>query len=377
VRELRHPDDVFEPNSLASLQGRAVTDLHPADGQVRADNWKNLAVGHVSDSIGREGDRVATSVYVNDADMIHAIQEGKRKELSAGYYADTVDEPGVYDGQPYDRRQTNIRYNHVALGPEGWGRAGPECALRIDSAHEGLDILVNVREGTDMAFRIDGKDYEGPDAQKAIDALQADRDAAKGAAAAHEATAKKEKIRADAAEASVGAKVKERVKLLADIRKGNAFYRDAGEEPAAEPDGSADPVAMMTEALSKWNPGLDLKGKDPQFIMGAFQAMMSDVLGEESEEQPEKPIDSNTMPAGNHPPEMELNGGAKPATRIKRRTDNRDPSIEAKDWLRAGKVEHDKDGFPRNDKGEPLDERSANIIQNDKRAMAPLAVTKA
>ena len=38
------------------------------------------------------------------------------------------------DGTPYDRVQRNIRYNHVALGPRGWGRMGPRVRLRVDGA---------------------------------------------------------------------------------------------------------------------------------------------------------------------------------------------------------------------------------------------------
>lgn len=384
VRELRHPDDVFDPKSLATLQGRAVTDLHPTEGQVHTDNWKNLAVGHVSDSIGRDGDKVATSVYVNDGDMVRAIQEGKRKELSAGYHADTIDAPGTYEGQPYDRRQTNITYNHVGLGPSGWGRAGPECALRIDSAHAGLDILVNVGEGSDMKLRIDGKDYEpgSTEAQSAVDAIAKDRDTAKGALMVAETAAKTEKARADKAEAGVdpkkiGALVAERVALLENIRKGNAFFCDAddteGEDDAL--DASADPVQLMTEALMKWQPSLDLKGKSPDIIMGAFMAMMAAVAGDDDKPAATTPLDSNKQPPANSPPEMELNGkpGAKP---IRRRNDATDPSVTARTWLRSGKVDHDEDGYPRNDKGEVIDPREEGIKLNAARAMAPLAATK-
>ncbi len=51
-----------------------------------------------------------------------------KKELSAGYYCDFIDEPGVYDGQSYDFVQKNMRGNHIALVNEG--RSGPDVAVR-------------------------------------------------------------------------------------------------------------------------------------------------------------------------------------------------------------------------------------------------------
>jgi hypothetical protein len=36
----------------------------------------------------------------------------------------------------YDRVQRRIRYNHAALGPPGWGRAGADVSLRLDAAVE-------------------------------------------------------------------------------------------------------------------------------------------------------------------------------------------------------------------------------------------------
>lgn len=51
-----------------------------------------------------------------------------KKEISAGYYCDFIDEPGIYDGQSYDFVQKNMRGNHIALVNEG--RSGPDVAVR-------------------------------------------------------------------------------------------------------------------------------------------------------------------------------------------------------------------------------------------------------
>jgi hypothetical protein len=58
---------------------------------------------------------------------IDAIESGAQRELSCGYAYTPVMEPGVYDGQPYDGRMTDIKGNHVALVSKG--RAGPDVVV--------------------------------------------------------------------------------------------------------------------------------------------------------------------------------------------------------------------------------------------------------
>jgi len=135
-REWRPPEEVFAEDSLSSLRGAPVTDLHPAT-LVTPSTWRDVTVGHVGDDVARDGIYVAASVLVQDASEIARIEAGERKEVSAGYACQVEDTPGVTpEGEPYDRVQRRIRYNHAALGPSGWGRAGADVSLRIDSAVE-------------------------------------------------------------------------------------------------------------------------------------------------------------------------------------------------------------------------------------------------
>lgn len=133
-REYRPATEVFAEDSLRSLRGAPVTDLHPTT-LVTPATWRDLAVGHVGDDVAREGELVVASVLVQDASEIARIEAGERKEVSAGYVCEVDDTPGVTpEGEAYDRVQRAVRYNHVALGPEGWGRAGAEVSLRLDAA---------------------------------------------------------------------------------------------------------------------------------------------------------------------------------------------------------------------------------------------------
>ena len=194
--EYRPPEEAFSPDSLASLRGAPVTDLHPPE-PVTPETYRTLARGHVGDDArpDADGEHVAASLYVHDADLIRAIEAGERHEVSAGYHADLDETPGVApDGTPYDAVQRSVRYNHVAVGPRGWGRAGPSVALRLDgdlNATEPGDAGMEARR-MKTTIRIAGVNYT----------VDADETAAQAIPAALEKEREEvERLRADLAAA--------------------------------------------------------------------------------------------------------------------------------------------------------------------------------
>jgi hypothetical protein len=265
TRELRHPDDVFAADSLASFKQAPLTELHPSK-PVDPSNWKELAVGHVGDDVHQDGDHVAAPVSVQDAGAVGKVMRGELKELSAGYTVDIVPGAGVYQGEKYDARQTNIRANHIAMGPEGWGRGGSTVALRLDA---GDAVMV---EGKPMrTIKIDGVDFEvGSDAHLAKIDEQ------------HKAALAAEKKRADDAAVELAKKsdpkvidaaVKFRKVVLDTHRAARALFvrHDAEEEAAAEgkAEGS-DNTDLIAEVVKMCDPSFDPGGKSPDFIAGAF-----------------------------------------------------------------------------------------------------------
>jgi hypothetical protein len=119
----RSPKEVFSVATLASFEGKPVTDGHP-DVDVTPDNYKMFSKGHVQHvrvGSGDDADKILADLYITDQDLIDEIRNGKR-EVSAGYYAeDKEDETGRLC-------QTKIRGNHVAVVDEG--RAGHTVAIR-------------------------------------------------------------------------------------------------------------------------------------------------------------------------------------------------------------------------------------------------------
>jgi hypothetical protein len=132
VRELRPPEEVFAPASLATLAAAPVTDLHPSE-PVTPKNVRALAIGHVSERVTQDGSMVSASLTVQDEAAIAKVEKRERCEISMGYRCRIDATPGQHEGEPYDCVQRDIVYNHAALGPRNWGRAGRDVALRLDA----------------------------------------------------------------------------------------------------------------------------------------------------------------------------------------------------------------------------------------------------
>lgn len=131
-RELRHPDEVWNTDSLASMEMIPVTNNHPAEKLVNAKNFKRLAIGYTGENIQKEGDYIIAPVVITDQDGVDWVKNQGRKELSLGYTVDLHPESGTYNGDEYDFVQKNIRYNHLAIVNQA--RAGSEARIALDSA---------------------------------------------------------------------------------------------------------------------------------------------------------------------------------------------------------------------------------------------------
>lgn len=155
--ELRHPDDVFAVDAVASFAQVPITDEHPTSGRVTPENAKQLMVGNLGDSLSREGPTknfVSSDLIIRDQNVIDRVMgkdgQPQKRFLSCGYKADVVEESGEYMGEKYDHRQTNIRGNHVAIVRSP--RAGPSAKMLLDSE----DAVIDESEDAWMADVVQG-----------------------------------------------------------------------------------------------------------------------------------------------------------------------------------------------------------------------------
>lgn len=124
-RELRLPEEVFAPESLASYKGKPIIVTHRA-GRVTTDNVEKETIGTILSEASKDGENVRVEIVIHNTD---ALKTGLR-ELSLGYDLDLDETPGEWNGQPYDAIQRNIRVNHLALVSAA--RAGEQARLNID-----------------------------------------------------------------------------------------------------------------------------------------------------------------------------------------------------------------------------------------------------
>lgn len=134
----RTEEDVFDPETIASFEGKPLTLEHPTKF-VTPDTWRKLAVGHLHNVRRGSADqqnKLVSDLIFTAPEAIKAVKDRTMREVSCGYDAEYV------QTAPGRGRQTKIRGNHLALVPRG--RAGPECAI-FDSAP--------IPQGSKMTFK--------------------------------------------------------------------------------------------------------------------------------------------------------------------------------------------------------------------------------
>lgn len=119
----RTVQDIHDPATIASFEGKPVTINHPEDF-VTPENWRELTVGivqNVRPGEGEDSDKLLADLLITDYEAIAAVKSKRLREVSCGYEAEYIEE------SPGRGRQEAIIGNHVALVTSG--RCGSECAI--------------------------------------------------------------------------------------------------------------------------------------------------------------------------------------------------------------------------------------------------------
>lgn len=252
VIEYRPPEEVFDPESMASYELMAVTDYHPDARQypegVTVENRTELGRGSVvPGSLRRDGDLLIGSLHITDANLIAAMRAG-RNQISCGYFQENDRTPGTTpDGRRYDSRQLKVRGNHIAVVDVA--RAGEIASARMDSTttDKDPDMFKTLEEATAAykaeKMRADAADSALATANKERDTAQAERDTAVN-------TAKKaEQMRLDG-ERDAMSRARARVTLENSAAK--ILTEDGKPAPTFTVDGAdGKPVAMTDTAIRR------------------------------------------------------------------------------------------------------------------------------
>ena len=316
-RELRLPEEVFNPSTLNSMKLKPVTLNHPTE-LVTQDNADKLQVGSLGDNPSSttqwdnpyetktDGINCAIDMIITKKDAIDAVLNGKQA-LSMGYTCDLeMAEPGsTWCGVEYDFIQRNIRYNHCAIVDSARAGDNAKIELRADSEDADLeDIMVTkIDGGTKMSLKkikLDGIEYEAEESvikvlnaekaradaaendacetkktmdkkvadmekkvtefEKRISELEAERDSAKEKKDAAEAEL--EKVKADAADPThLDAAVKAKIELLQNAEKAKVEVKEDMSDKDIK-------KAIITSQFPKAN----FDGKDDVYIQARYDS---------------------------------------------------------------------------------------------------------
>ncbi len=292
-RELRHPDDVFERESLDSLKMIPITNEHPPAKLVTAENAKELSVGQTGENVFPNGQNLLTSLTITASDGVKAVRELGKKELSLGYTLDLEKEDGEYNGQRYDHRQRNIRYNHLAIVDRA--RAGGAARLNLD-AGDALQVDAEQtktepkKEQSKMRkVTLDGIEYDAaPEVANALTKATARADKAEATleetqTALDEQKANTAKVEAerdelkekaennDSAE-TIQAAVAERLEL--ERVAGQVLNADEAEKLKDMNGGEIKAAVVMSK-----HPNANLDGKSDEYVQARFDSVVESLEG--------------------------------------------------------------------------------------------------
>lgn len=292
--ELRHPADVFSKASIDSLKMLPVQVEHRA--MLDASNIDKYKVGHLGEAVEVDGNVLKIPIVVDGKAGLDAVAAGK-KELSCGYTLDLEPAPqgSKYDGQPYTHRQTNIRYNHLAITDRA--RLGPDLRLdAADAVETDAQVPTPPEESRMKKVNIDGIEYDAaPEVANALSRAQAQvstekgrADAAEGKIAAKDAqiqtlTGERDGFKAQVSaadakystlEASIPAKAAQLAKDRAAI---DSVARDVLPEAQFVKSVGMDAATLRKEVIKAKFPSMSLDGMDDGFVSGVFASIAAGI----------------------------------------------------------------------------------------------------
>jgi len=314
LRILRHPDDVFKQDSLQTLKMIPATNDHPIvqDSSVLlldAKTAKKFSIGFTGEDVKADGQYVTVSLCITDSEGIEAIKEDGKVELSCGYESTLEDVPGIYNTVPYDARQVDIVYNHVAVLNKG--RAGSDVRLKLmDGSYyelikEGDDENLknqNVKEKSMSLPKVmlDCIEYEA--APEIINALKKGevkiaelvQEITKTKAVLDSSNIELAKLKAVDVEKLVTDRVQERSEL---ILKATPFLDSAEKEHVSELSNEQIRKLVVTKKFPK----LELEGKDPNYVRalcdGAFVVVDGADKGDTDDDDDDDDVEGKTASA--------------------------------------------------------------------------------
>jgi hypothetical protein len=265
VNVYRSPEEVFDPESMATYLDKDVTNDHPED-LVDSKTFKEVSVGHVR-GVERDGDNLIVDMIIKDQSAIDDIQSGKA-ELSPGYLAEYVEAPGIApDGTPYEYEQRDIQINHNAVVQAA--RAG-KVARIFDHKPKGIPHMATRKVFLDSkkSRSIILDEEAATVVEDAVSALQkfADEEserADKAEATKDAAEEELEEAKKATSDSAIGLRVKATLDTIALASKVVKSF---------DAKGLVSPLEIKRAAMAQLKPTRDWATKSEAYVVAAFDA---------------------------------------------------------------------------------------------------------
>ncbi len=286
VRVLRTQDEVFNPESLASLKNKPITVGHPKEF-VNINNIKTYSMGFTTEHLQQVKDGedifIETELMVQDLNTIDKIETGQLTEISAGYQARYEANLNTNDNT-YDEVQKNIVYNHIALLPTGTARAGRKARIQLtndslEMVYDSLDdeIIITKEVKKKMGkIKVSGIEFEVEDTLEQALKNQLTLDSNTLIEKVKEVELKEKKIQELEGKVLVlDSEIKSKPDLTSEIKTRLAFYDKA---KALVTDSKLVSVEMDSKELMKAvikdrMPALVLDSVSTDFLNGVFSTL--------------------------------------------------------------------------------------------------------
>lgn len=265
VNVYRSPEEVFDPESMATYLDKDVTNDHPED-LVDSKTFKEVSVGHVR-GVERDGENLVTDKVIKDQSAIDDIQSGKA-ELSPGYTAEYVHAPGVApDGTPYEYEQRDIKINHIAVVQAA--RAG-KVARIFDHKPKGIPtmatrkLFLDSKKTLSVVLDEEHAVIVEDGIARLIKALDEASDRADTAEATKDAAEEElEEAKKATSDSAIGLRVKATLDTIALASKVVKSF---------DAKGLVSPLEIKRAAMAQLKPTRDWATKSEAYVVAAFDA---------------------------------------------------------------------------------------------------------
>ena len=144
--------ELRQESAIKSLEGKDViigdhewrTPESYADGQI---------VGNVAGTPWVENGELLCDAIIKDPTAIQLITSSRVSpqerlvEVSAGYDGDLLLDKNVWQDKEYNAIQTNLRFNHILLLPEGKGRCGADVRIVNQKQERNMPTVLKIKIG--------------------------------------------------------------------------------------------------------------------------------------------------------------------------------------------------------------------------------------